>query len=917
VRFSKNRLSIIGVVMALIFGLVAIVPAMAAATGTIALDKTYASPTGSVKITVTDADLDTVTAVKQDVTFTAAGDGATQNVTLTAAAVSGVEISGTPVVLDNDGTNTKADGSTATGNTTDVDESTNFKVTVFDASTGLVVIQAFSTADGKNGDTSSSAVSYVLTLSYNTATAQTTAATVTSPSDTTGVSITLTETGVSTGKFEGTFTVGAGASTGAQIQAVAGQVITVKYTDASPAGTRSTTITVEGTKPAATVVGPTNSSFTTSLTPKLQVDFTDSDSGVDTATGKIVFTIVKAEDDLGNDVTSAITGEGTVSTSTITNGYRASVTLGGISTARTVKITWRATADDKAGNTGQTDSATTTGNQDHVVIIDNLSPNFAGATALAGQWWDTSLTTTDKTQTTVTKSSNTTIAVVLPLIIDLTLAADDVKESLDGTTVAVTDFEIDGLKKADGTTVNDVTPTAAVVYSGALNTVFLTVPAMASDATPTVVLKGVIADTAGNTVATGSVNATDEMAPVLTASLSASMDKDKVTVTVTADENLSTAPTVVANSANTNAVTVSGTLSSTRTWTAVMDPATDGVYAVTISGTDVGQNISTLGNVLTTAKFPTSASIVFYVDSALASPAVTPADAASAEVTEPFFITIDFAAEGAEYGLTSATPGVMTITAGDVATDLDVNATVTVNSATLDGVDVTADLSTLNSIKYDLAVVGIATGAHKLVILATDEAGNTLGTTGVTINFTVTARAQYSVPLTTGWNLVSIPADPVDSSIDSVVPSTHPATQILTYDPSDANGPWLVATRATDGTWTGTLTTIDSGHAYWVNTTSAAPIKTLLGVPSLAQAILPTIPVVTGWNLLPIVDLEQTAAGDLRTAGTYFTSITWKVVYGYGTTGFTGRWERVATGDNVETGRGYWVWASAAGTLVP
>lgn len=891
--FKKNRLSIIGVVMALIFGLVSVVPALAATvTGTIALDKDFVFPTGTVTITVTDADLNTVTAVKQDVTITGSGAGVSQGFTLTTG--SGVEVSGTPVVLDNDGTTTNTAG-TATA-ATDTEEDNNYVVTVFNAAAGTIFVQSFLDPAALDANEK------VITISYNTATAQTTTATVTSPSDATGISVTLTETGVNTGIFTGTFTNTTGTSSGSAIQAATGQIITVKYTDAAPAGTRSDTVTVEATKPSAAVVSPANNSFSTSLTPKLEVDFTDSDSGVSATAGDIVFTIVSATDNDGNSV--SVTGNGTVTTTAITNGYRASVTLGGISAAKTVKITWNATAKDKAGNTGNTDSsATTAGNQNHVLLIDNVAPVYGSSTAYAGRHWSTALTTTDKTESTTTKSSSTTIAVVLPDILTGT------KESLDATTVAASDFEIDSLKKADGTTVNDVTPTAAVVHAGAPNTVFLTVPAMAPDATPKVLLKGVIADTAGNTVNTGTVTAADKQSPTLTAVTSASIDKAKITVTITSDENLGTTPTLTANNAS-QTVTLSGTKTYTSTVT-----VGKGVYAVEIAGQDVAGNAATAGNDITTAKFPTAASVVFYIDDNLPAPTVTPAEASSTEITEPFFITIDFVDEGKEYGLDSGSA--MTSTAANVVTDLDVNATVTVNSVTLDGVDVTASLDTLNNIKYDLAIAGIATGAHKLVILATDEAGNTLGTTGLTVNFTVTARSQYSVPLTVGWNLVSLPADPEDSAIDSVVPSTHPATQILTYDPSASDGPWLVATRATDGTWTGTLTTVDSSHAYWVNTTSSSPIKTLLKTPTLGAAILPSIAVVAGWNLVPVVDLGQQAAGDLMTAGTYLGSIGWKVAYGFGTTGNTNAWERVATGDNIETGKGYWVWASADGTLVP
>jgi len=875
--------------------MVSVVPASAAAvSGTIALDKAFASPTGTVTVTVTDADLDTVTAANQTVSFTTVGAGGSQGFTLTLA--SGEEISGTPVVRKND------------VNGTVVDESSNFVISVHNAATGTIFIQSFVDANGAEGDTdTTAAVAYSVVIDFNKAAKQTTTAKITSPSDGTGLSIVLTESTVSSGKFTSTFVVSAsdttnesGAGGNGAILAVAGQTITVKYTDADPSGTRTATVVVEGIKPGAEVISPANNAFVVDLSPDLTVNVTDADSAVKSTT--IAFTIVSAMDDQGNSPT--VTGASTVTTSAITNGYKASVTLGGFVSGRSYKVVWRATGSDKAGNTGQTDSAPdTAGNQDHTLIVDNKAPNFAGATVITGQWWDASKTT-PAIETTATKALNTSIAVVLPDIIS------GVKEALDATTVSASDFEVDSLKKADGTTVNDVTPSAAVIHAKAANTILLTVPAMAADSKPTVKLKLGISDSAGNAVTTGTTSAaTDGIAPTLTSSLSGSLHKTSITVTVNSDENLSSTPTVKANG-----VTQTVTLVGTNQWSSKITPG-NGVWAVVISGTDTASNSRSLGDLISTASFPTSKSIVFYIDSAIPAPAVTPAGGSSTETADPFFINISFAAEGKEYGLNTDTdPDVMILaTAGTVDKDLDVNGAVTITAATLDGVDVLSSLSTLDNSSFDLAVTGIATGAHKLLVSATDTAGNK-----ITLNetkFTVVARKAYSVTMRAGWNLISLPGTPVDTSIDAVLPSTHPATQVLAFDQNNILGPWLIAKRAADGTWTGSLNTIDGRHGYWVNTTSAAPIKTLLKVPSAGtQVRLPTLGVSVGWNLLPVVDYTQQAFGTAITG--YLTTVTWKVAYTYDTAQ-SNPWVRITAANLLETGRGYWVWATKAGHLVP
>ena len=130
---------------------------------------------------------------------------------------------------------------------------------------------------------------------------------------------------------------------------------------------------------------------------------------------------------------------------------------------------------------------------------------------------------------------------------------------------------------------------------------------------------------------------------------------------------------------------------------------------------------------------------------------------------------------------------------------------------------------------------------------------------------------------------------------------------------------------------------IDANHAYWVNTTAFTPISTLIPERDPA-AVLPTVSVVAGWNLIPIIDLQQTAAptqANLATrngalaalvpvtanpgfnAATYFASITWSVAYGFDTQ--ANQWRKITAiaGDFVGQGKGYWVWATRDGTLVP
>jgi hypothetical protein len=344
-------------------------------------------------------------------------------------------------------------------------------------------------------------------------------------------------------------------------------------------------------------------------------------------------------------------------------------------------------------------------------------------------------------------------------------------------------------------------------------------------------------------------------------------------------------------------------------WEATLNPPTDGVWAVQVSGTDTQTNSSSIGNTLATTDFPTSKSIVFYTDSGLPAATVTPADASSPTISVPFFLVVDYSAENKEYGLTSG--GALTTTVASISTDLDVNAVVTLTAATLDGVDILSLFETQDDETFTAPILDITTGDHTLVFSGMDAAGNEEEDREIT--FTVKARSAYKVPMNAGWNLVSFPGTPIDSDITAVVPPSHPATDILAFD----DGVWMVATRVSGGAWDGTLSTIDGQHGYWVNTTSSQPLSSLLALPSVGNAAtLPSVPVEQGWNLLPVIDLAQGSAVTTTVpANNYFTSLDWAVAYTYDSA--TRTWTRVIGATTVANGQGVWLWANQGGTLIP
>ena len=239
--------------------------------------------------------------------------------------------------------------------------------------------------------------------------------------------------------------------------------------------------------------------------------------------------------------------------------------------------------------------------------------------------------------------------------------------------------------------------------------------------------------------------------------------------------------------------------------------------------------------------------------------------------------------------------------------------------------------------QFSLALSRQELGDYEVEYEAVDDAGNEVDGD---ITFSVVPRAPYEVALVPGWNLVSLPGTPLDQNIDSVMVATS-ASAVLGY----RQGNWesAIRTEAEDGTssWQGSLTSMEGGYGFWIQTDQFESIETL--IPEVDPAsTLPTVPVAGGWNLLGVIDVRQAKAGDSplgkSEADAYFTSIPWRVAYSFETiqnawtklipevtaqvpenSGLTPTGRTIDDPDAVEiaNGKGYWVWSSEPGTLVP
>ena len=890
---------IITMLVAAIVGVLALMPAVAA-VGTVVLDKTHVSPdggaAGTVNVTLTDSDLNIATVISGETLDTT-------TTTLTAGLTEVIFLANTNVIAGtvelNNNTTTSDDETDPAVLDLDLDDSVQGRITI---TAGVA---------GYAGDLSTT------TIDYEYATAENVDVAVTSTVGLiAGITVNLTETGANDGIYTGSFIVDNDPNVGGADDDVTDTItgkaglqsgrVTVTYGDD---GTdRTAAAIVEDDDPLGTVVSPADDSRTTAdldnnTAVTLTVQITDALAGVDPDT--ITFNVAP-------DIPT-ITPSGAAVPTSVTalagGGYQATLDLAveGLTDPDTVAVTWGIAASDLAGNV---DATVLTG---IVVVVDGEAPTMT--TAQTGTWWDTALDINgDPNGVTGAVANeddmNTSIEVVFG-------------EALDPASVAAADF-----------TVDDVAPSAATVFAGDATRVFLTVPALDATDTPDVELVAGISDAAGNSQgAAGPIVAADGIAPTVTWSLSATLVQGGTDVVLdfSADEPL-LSPVVERNGVIAASQVVDVTTNSYRV-THVTDEngANDGAYALEITVSD-GISSTIVGTDLVV-----DSDIVYEVDTDLPDPVITDsdgdviADEGDVEEASPLFITFNYVAEGREYGLGNIDTdnvdgceglGVVTPTTNplEIDCDQDAHGDVTVTVVTLDGVDVLATLDTQDDVTFDVALAGVAVGDHTIVITATDDGGNS---DTFTRDFTVVARNDYSVNMNLGWNLVSLPADPVDTSIDSVLPSTHPATEVLTFQ----NGEWLVALRGADGMWSSasTLTSMDSSHAYWVNSLSSTPITVLLVLEfGDAQVSLPTIAVVPGWNMVPVTDLLQRDFGTHVDPDDYMTTITWRLAYGF----TAGAWNRITPDglcnatviepvDCLQTGRGYWVWVTGAGTLVP
>ena len=218
---------------------------------------------------------------------------------------------------------------------------------------------------------------------------------------------------------------------------------------------------------------------------------------------------------------------GTFTVTLALNSANITIPAGGleniIPTGFVTTVSWWVEVQDNAGNFAVTDAdPDTDGNQAYTVVIDALSATVSDA--FTGDWWDgedgrikgdRAGATPPTTGGSMTNSIRVTFSEAI--------AAGSVDSG-------GADFTVEGF-----------TVIAARVFSGAPNSVFLTLGSdLTADATPQVSLvTTTVTDKAENLATTGDKTSKDGIGPTATATPSTNLSTEAVIITVTTDEDIS------------------------------------------------------------------------------------------------------------------------------------------------------------------------------------------------------------------------------------------------------------------------------------------------------------------------------------------------------------------------------------------
>ena len=495
------------------------------------------------------------------------------------------------------------------------------------------------------------------------------------------------------------------------IAVINGGLINVAYGDRHPAGNVVARVIVEAEPPSFSNASPPDGAVTANLNTVLSVDVTDTIAGVNSTSDLVTGTNIPKSIGLALVVDTVPhayrTGDIRVTETAAGSGvYRIEYNINNIHKIKnaiatnsevTSTVTWGFVAKDKAGNG--------TGSGIRTLTVDNTSVVLSHA--VTGNHWNTVTERLEGSRAGLPGTDKrTSIQVVF-------------SKPMDGTSLDTGDFTVDG-----------VNPISVAHFSDIATGAFLTVPAMAPDATPVVAIVGEVKDIAGNPLSSGAKTALDGMAPRLSATIANNLTAGEINLNVKSDELIAgSRPQIVVNlctqfegrttigdcTTKVTPATSTSIVVERAEWNFKLTGLATGRYNITGNASDVNVNRASMGNADATAPD----ALDFEMDKAIPAPVATvPTEGSTVGFVNPFYIELDWRSEGTEY-------------TGDS------HAKVQLTKGNLDGQNVVANAVTKDQRLWIIPIANIALGAHTLVFAGIDEAGNT--SPDLTLSFTVDA----------------------------------------------------------------------------------------------------------------------------------------------------------------------------------
>ncbi len=274
---------------------------------------------------------------------------------------------------------------------------------------------------------------------------------------------------------------------------------------------------------------------------------------------------------------------------------------------------------------------------------------------------------------------------------------------------------------------------------------------------------------------------------------------------------------------------------------------------------------------------------------------VTPADFTAFNVTD-------------EFDVTANVENISSLNATDVKLTISIDRYATVKAGA-----VTRTVGALNggatSTNYTWTIQCTGDGFSRITVSPSGKVGGTTVPTAALTPDTITASQGVfdvaNIGLVEGWNLISLPLIPLDSSINAVLAGIlDNVISVWYWDAAAARWYSFAPGAASD------LTSMRDGKAYWINMETAQTLNLAGREMPVGTQLPPAYNVVVGWNM---VGFKSTATN--VAAADYLDGTEYVRIYLFK----NGAWDLIPApySEFLEPGLGYWVAFTEPGTIYP